>query len=99
MLMLHQILGISWVALRWYTGSAKGVGRDVWTFKILKNFVVTSSSWESRVSHRSRMYLCWCAGCGVHAYLTPKKLESMLSNYYLVMFSPHVHPGLVEQEQ
>lgn len=41
MLMLHQILGISWVALRWYSASPDGVGWDVWTFEILKNLVVS----------------------------------------------------------
>lgn len=35
------------MALRRYSGSAEGVRRDVWTFEILKNFVVTSPSWES----------------------------------------------------
>lgn len=60
MLMLRQILGISRVALRWYNGLADGVRRVVWTFEIPKNFVVTSPSWESSVSHT--------LGCGVHAH-------------------------------
>lgn len=48
----------------------KGAGRDVWTSEILKNFVVTSPSWESSVSHRLRKYLRWCAGCRIYAHLT-----------------------------
>lgn len=40
MLMLCQILGISWVALRWYNVSSEGARRDVWTFENLKNLVL-----------------------------------------------------------
>lgn len=70
MLMLRQMLGISWVALRWYNGSAEGVRRDVWTFEFLKNFVVTSPSWESSVSHRLRMCSRQYVGCEIRAHLT-----------------------------
>ncbi len=72
MLMLRQILGISWVALRWYNGSAEGVRRDVWTFEILKNFVVTSPSWENQSFPQvENVIVAVCMGCGVRAHLTP----------------------------
>lgn len=95
MLILCQILGISWGALRWYIGSAEGVRRDIWTFEFLKNFVVTSPSWERSVSHRLRMY-SWQCVCWVCAHTL--RIIFLLCNDFL-LFWPCAHPDLVEQEQ